>query len=184
MPGEDELEVTAKVDLLVEESDGSHWIVDHKTKILMWSSEQLPEWNEDEFTLSWQVLLYLTVARLHHQRAAKEAAAAGKPAPFKSPKGFIVQRIARRLPLDHDTHKIRIPPEPYNQIGRVVRMKARKELKLMKRMEQGKPLLPNYAACGGGGWDTGIFTCDFHALCSAGKADRAGLLENLYFRAV
>jgi hypothetical protein len=161
MPGEDAMKVGAKLDLVVEmRHNGALWIADHKSKGEKWMvPESLPDWDESDFDLHWQSLLYTNIARKHF--------------PIR---GFIVQRIKRTLPFDHDRTALNLSKAAYTEIPRTVRFLVREELRTLEKIEQGRPLVPNFAACGG------KFGCEFKPLCKAGKHERKMLFETMYKR--
>jgi len=161
---EDGMEIVAKVDLFYEEN-GENYICDHKTKQPRWGSQRLPEWSDEDFLLSWQVLLYTRIVRVHCRREG-----------IKPPKGFSIQRVLRSLPFDSDRHVLRIPGEAYAQTPRTARMLARREYDLLKRLDKGEPVVPNFSACGG------FFGCDYQSLCAAGPLERQQLLKTMYVR--
>lgn len=133
---------------LVAELNGELWIVDHKTQRGGWNSDRLGVWKDDgEFLMSWQAMLYLHVLRALETRPVK---------------GFLIQRVKRNPPYDHDRNPLRIPALAYKQVPRAARDMVREELKIRRELRQGTAPTPNFAACQGR-----YGPCDYRDLCSA-----------------
>lgn len=162
--GEDDIVITAKLDLYVR-SNGRNWIVDHKTKRLLWNSTRLPDWNPLEFQLSWQCLLYTHIVRAHCKREGME-----------QPAGFMIQRLSRELPFDCDRNVVMLPQMAYQEAPQSARLLVRNELRLRKKIKLQEKLVPNYSVCQSG------FGCDFTRLCAAGPKARPGVLTSFYKR--
>lgn len=167
-PGEDDEVITAKLDLLVK-SNGRTWIVDHKTKSHGWGrTDRLEDWADEDYSMSWQVHLYLLVTRLACRRMG-----------WQEPDGFIIQRLTRKLPFDSDRNVVPVPTMAHQDIPRMVRHLLREEVKLRRRIGEGHKPVPNYASC------AGQWACDFLPLCSADtERSRTRLLNQLYTKRV
>lgn len=133
---------------LVAELNGELWIIDHKTQRGGWNSDRLSVWKDDgEFLMSWQAMLYLHVLRALETRPVR---------------GFLIQRIKRNPPYDHDRNPLRIPALAYRQVPRAARDMVRAELKIQAGLRNGIVPTPNFAACQGR-----YGPCDYRPLCSA-----------------
>lgn len=139
--------VTIRPDL-VAELNGELWIVDHKTQRGGWNSNHLGEWRDDgEYLMSWQAMLYLHVLRAVESRPVR---------------GFMIQRIKRNPPYDHDRNPLRIPALAYKQVPRAARDMVREELKIRQQLKEKIAPTPNFAACQGR-----YGPCDYRDLCAA-----------------
>lgn len=168
-PGEDDELVTAKLDLMVR-SNGTSWVVDHKTKSHGWGrTGRMEDWHDEDFMMSWQVHLYLHVTRLACRRMG-----------WDEPQGFIIQRLTRKLPFDSDRTVVPVPQLAHAEVPRMVRHLVREELKVRRRVAAGFKPVPNYASC------VGAFgPCDFFPLCSANsEKSRNRLLGQMFHKRV
>lgn len=140
--------LTAKPDLIAE-ANGSLWVVDHKCSAGGWSKDRLERWKDDgEYLLAWQPMLYLHIIR---KRLAP-----------RQVKGFVIQRIKRKLPYDVDRNPLRIPARAYSQVPRTARKLVERETEILEGVAQGEPPIPNFSACMGR-----YGPCDYRDLCAA-----------------
>jgi hypothetical protein len=153
--------VTCRADLIVE-INGELWIVDHKTQGGNHKSQRLDKWHDDgEFLLNWQVLMNLHILR----KRAKT-----------SVRGFVINRIRRRMPFDFDRHVLQVPLRAYEQAPRTARSMVARELYIRDKAESGIAPIPNFAACFGR-----YGPCDYRQLCAAdSKEEQDRLLRDKY----
>lgn len=165
--------VTARLDRVVEDTDGCLWIMDYKCS--GWSRRKdgkLDSWKDQgEFVIDWQVLLGLAILR---QRVKNRIV-----------KGFMIRRIKREPPFDYDTVPLEIPERPYRRVGRMARAQVAAENHWLARAGTarsigellGGDVLPeHYWACKG----TRYGPCDYRRLCAAREAQRAHTMKMFY----
>jgi hypothetical protein len=160
-PGIDEVVLSAKLDLLIEDLEGGIWIVDHKTKVVQWSTDELADWDDNEFSLSWQLHLYKRIVKqtLPHIR------------------GAVIHRLTRDVPVKRDMNIVDLPAEMYAEVPALVRRLVRKARGIRQGMAEGRKPEPNGLATGACG---GKFPCDYAPLCKAGRELRDIILDQDY----
>jgi PD-(D/E)XK nuclease superfamily len=147
--------ITCRIDLVAEEG-GLLWVYDHKTKTGDWKKGgDLPPWKEEnEFSLNWQILTNLHLAR--HELGADRVA------------GFKIHRLTRQHPFRRDVHEISIPMRAYAETPHVARQAVRRERTVGLILAQGGRATPNYSVCFAKyGESDYLSNCDYVPLCRA-----------------
>lgn len=171
----DDIEVSARLDRVVEDGDGDLWIVDYKCSGRSRRADQrLDKWSgQGEFEISWQVLLGLLILRLRVRN--------------RIVRGFIIRRIKREKPYDFADVPLSIPDRPYRRAGRMARAQVAKETYWLGQVGDvgtvddvlaQQVLDEHYWACPG----TRYGPCDYRRLCAAPEARRAEILGLHYVR--
>lgn len=188
-PELDELTVTCKPDLLVEER-GEIIYDDHKSTEADRRAQRLPIWHDDgEYALSNQIFQNLHILRIHFGRQQRIV------------RGARINRVRRVRPYDFDRNDVIIGSLAYAQAARGIRNKARRRAEAKRRLIDLGFMLPgsnvplddrwreqiiqalatrdidaNYDACSGRFGD-----CELRALCLAGDVARQRLLLDKIF---
>lgn len=147
--------ITCRVDMLAEEA-GLYWVWDHKTKTANWKKGgDLPDWKEEgEFSLNWQILINLHLARLKY--------GVDKIA------GFKIHRLTRQHPFRRDIHEVTVPARAYADAPRVAREAVRRERRVGLELAKGGKATPNYSVCFAKYGDSDYLSgCDYVPLCRA-----------------
>lgn len=158
--------VTAREDLVAIGGKSTRGLVcDYKSKGAR--GPRLGEFKESEFSLDWQIMVGLTISRVHFQR---EGLSIGP---------FLILHGKREPPYHFRRVIVKPPTLPYQNIPTLLGFAIQREHEIMARKAEGLPVLQDgiiHGACGSGAW-----ACDYVDICAVNTiADRKARIERSF----
>lgn len=159
--------VTCRSDRVLEDTQGYVWIEDHKTKGRGRSrSGLLPAWSRyNEHTIDWQALVNLHIVR---RRLSPRFV-----------KGFIIHRIQRVPPFDHDYNVLRVSALAYERAPKEMARCVALDREAESQYLNDEPTPASYWAC----YDR-FGLCDYAPICSADGSAEAEAIKAADYKTV